>query len=247
MSSNLPQERNIDACIQVRDLDPMVTEDLVLELMIQAAPVVKIFMPKDKLTGQHSGKAFVEFQSESDAEYVMKIMKFVKLYGKPIKLKKESKDKVDIGANLFIGNLDAEVDERTLYETFLRFGNILFTPKIMRDPQTGVSKGYGFLSYDNFSSSDAAIEAMNGEFLCNKPISVTYARKKDSQEKHGSKAERTIAASKAPNAPPHMMMMGAPPPPPILSNMNFNPSPFPSQNQPHHMFKQPQYPPPPPF
>ena len=42
------------------------------------------------------------------------------------------------------------------------------TPKLMRDPDTGASRGFGFVSYENFDSSDAAIEAMNGQFLCNR-------------------------------------------------------------------------------
>lgn len=59
----------------------------------------------------------------------------------------------------------------------------------MRDPETGISKGYGFVSYDSFESSDAAIEAMNNQFLCNRAITVTYAYKKDSKgERHGSQA-----------------------------------------------------------
>jgi splicing factor 3B subunit 4 len=32
----------------------------------------------------------------------------------------------------------------------------------MRNPETGISKGYGFVSYDNFESSDNALAAMNG-------------------------------------------------------------------------------------
>jgi hypothetical protein len=55
-----------------------------------------------------------------------------------------------------------------LYDTFSAFGMIIATPKIMRDPETGASRGFGFVSYDNFESSDAAIEAMNGQFLCNR-------------------------------------------------------------------------------
>jgi splicing factor 3B subunit 4 len=59
----------------------------------------------------------------------------------------------------------------------------------MRDPDTGASKGFGFCSYDNFESSDAAIEAMNGQYLCNRPIHVSYALKKDTKgERHGSQA-----------------------------------------------------------
>ena len=34
--------------------------------------------------------------------------------------------------------------------------------KIMRDPESGTSKGYGFVSYDNFDSSDTAMNSMNG-------------------------------------------------------------------------------------
>ena len=55
-----------------------------------------------------------------------------------------------------------------LYDTFSAFGVISQTPKIMRDPDTGVSRGFGFVSYDSFEASDAAIEAMNGQFLCNR-------------------------------------------------------------------------------
>jgi hypothetical protein len=38
----------------------------------------------------------------------------IKVYGKPIRVNKASQDKhsQDIGANLFIGNLDPEVDEK---------------------------------------------------------------------------------------------------------------------------------------
>ena len=37
---------------------------------------------------------------------------------------------LDIGANLFIGNLDAEIDEKMLYDIFSAFGVILQAPKV---------------------------------------------------------------------------------------------------------------------
>ncbi|CAJ0641526.1 11005_t:CDS:2, partial [Entrophospora sp. SA101] len=78
------------------------------------------------------------------------------------------KKNLDVGASLFIGNLDLDVDEKC-YMTLL----------IARDPDGGNSKWYGFISYDNFDSSDAAIDAMNGQYLMNKPITVSYVSKKD--------------------------------------------------------------------
>ncbi|XP_055346120.1 splicing factor 3B subunit 4-like, partial [Paramacrobiotus metropolitanus] len=120
---------------------------------------------------------------------------------------------LDIGANIFIGNLDPEVDEKLLYDTFSAFGMILQTPKIMRDPETGNSKGYAFVNFASFEASDAAIEAMNTQYLCNRAISVSYAFKKDSKgERHGSAAERLLAAQNpiAQADRPHQLFADAP-------------------------------------
>lgn len=57
----------------------------------------------------------------------------------------------------------------------------------MRDPETGNSKGFAFINFASFEASDAAIEAMNGQHLCNRPISVSYAFKKEARgERHGT-------------------------------------------------------------
>ena len=41
-------------------------------------------MPKDRVTMQHQGYGFVEFLSEDDADYSIKIMNMIKLFGKPV-------------------------------------------------------------------------------------------------------------------------------------------------------------------
>ena len=203
--ANVPPvfERNQDATVYVGNLDQRVHEELVWELFIQVGPVVNVHMPRDKVSNEHQGYGFVEFRNEEDADYAIKIMHMIKLYGKPIKVNKASQDKKsqDIGANVFVGNLDSEVDEKRLYETFSSFGNVV-SARINRDNTTGTSHRYGFVSFDNFESSDNAIQSMNGQFLCNRPITVTYAYKRDSKnEKYGSMAERILAASKPFNRP----------------------------------------------
>lgn len=40
------------------------------------------------------------------------------------------KKQLDVGANLFIGNLDDNVDERLLYDTFSTFGMMATTAKV---------------------------------------------------------------------------------------------------------------------
>ena len=200
---------------------------------------VSVHMPKDRITGLHQGYGFVEFLGEEDADYAIKVMNMIKLYGKPVRVNKASahQKNLDVGANIFIGNLDPEVDEKLLYDTFSAFGVILQTPKvttsyprshrshvcpgiesfllhhpphprfcelvldllslfqIMRDPETGNSKGFAFVNFASFEASDAAIDAMNGQYLCNRAISISYASKKDSKgERHKSAAERLLAA-----------------------------------------------------
>ena len=78
---------------------------------------------------------FVEFLTEEDADYSIKIMNMIKLYGKPIRVNKASahQKNLDVGANIFIGNLDPEVDEKLLYDTFSAFGVILTTPKVLNN------------------------------------------------------------------------------------------------------------------
>jgi len=212
-------ERNQDATIYVGNLDQKVHEELLWELFIQCGPVVNVHIPRDKISGEHQGYGFVEFRTEEDADYSIKIMHMIKLFGKPIKVNKATQDKKtqDIGANIFVGNLDPEVDEKALYETFSAFGNVV-SARINRENATGTSQRYGFVSFDNFESSDNAIQSLNGQFICNRPVTVTYAYKRDSKEKHGSMAERILAANRPTSKPVWSATptQARPPPPPAL-------------------------------
>lgn len=210
------EHKNQDATVYVGNLDPSCDELLLMELFTQVGRVSSVHMPKDKLTSTHNGYGFVEFADVTDAEYAMQVMNMVKLYGKPIRVSKSSLDKkasqnsLDVGANLFIGNLDPdEVDEKLLYDTFSSFGTIIKPPKIMRDDLTNQSKGFGFVSFDSFEASDMAMACMNNQYLCNRQIIVEYAFKSatsnnseetgqasgGARERHGSKAERMLAAN----------------------------------------------------
>ncbi|KAG0144915.1 hypothetical protein CROQUDRAFT_659345 [Cronartium quercuum f. sp. fusiforme G11] len=227
MSRPQDGDRNQEATVYMGNLDERCTDALVWELMLQAGPVVNVHLPKDRVSMSHQGYGFCEFLTEDDAEYACKIMNQIKLYGKPIRVNKASSDRkqVDIGANLFIGNLDVNVDERMLYDTFTTFGTLVQTAKIARNPSTGQSNGYGFVAYESFEAADTAIESMNGQFLMNKAITVQYAFKKDGKgERHGTPAERLLAAqARKNNALPSGMGAAAPAPPPTAPpNVRYN-------------------------
>ena len=77
-----------DATVYVGGLDEQCTEELIWELMLQAGPVVNVHMPKDRITGIHMFYGFVEFLSEEDADYAIKVLNMIKLFGKPIRINK---------------------------------------------------------------------------------------------------------------------------------------------------------------
>jgi splicing factor 3B subunit 4 len=53
--------------------------------------IVNVHQPKDRVTINHQGYGFVEFLTEEDADYAIKIMNMIKLYGKPIRVNKVNK------------------------------------------------------------------------------------------------------------------------------------------------------------
>lgn len=196
-------ERNPESTIYVGNLSEKISEKILYELFLQAGPIANVYIPKDRVNQESQGYGFVEYVTEQDADYAVKVLNMIPVYGKPIRINKASstqnrKDDVDIGATIFIGNLDPLVDDKLLYDTFSSFGKIIQLPKIVVNPDTGESKGYAFLSFDNFKSSDTAIEAMNGQFLINQPLNINYAFKKDGKgERYGSAVERLLAEQSA--------------------------------------------------
>jgi len=107
MATGPVEQRNQDATCYVGNLDEQLSEELLWEMMLQAGPISNVHMPRDKVTGTHQGYGFVEFRTEEDADYALKVMNMVKLFGKPLRVNKASQDKkhVEVGANLFVGGL----------------------------------------------------------------------------------------------------------------------------------------------
>ncbi|XP_069595937.1 CUGBP Elav-like family member 1 isoform X15 [Ranitomeya imitator] len=82
------------------------------------------------------------------------------------------------GANLFIYHLPQEFGDQDILQMFMPFGNIV-SAKVFIDKQTNLSKCFGFVSYDNPVSAQAAIQSMNGFQIGMKRLKVQLKRSKN--------------------------------------------------------------------
>jgi len=85
----------------------------------------------------------------------------------------EEKESNSEAANLFIFHLPGDVDDEKLYELFYKFGDI-DSVKVIRDPKTNLSKGYGFVKYREMSSAIEAVSQMNGYQIGKKHLKVSF-------------------------------------------------------------------------
>lgn len=75
---------------------------------------------------------------------------------------------------LYIGNLPYQVETSNLKECFEKFGEIVDVV-VIKDRESGRSRGFGFVTYATESSAIAALQAMNGEVIQGRPLRIKYA------------------------------------------------------------------------
>jgi RNA recognition motif-containing protein len=88
--------------------------------------------------------------------------------------------------NIYVGNLDSDVTEDQVRALFEPHGAVE-TVTIVRDRDTGRSRGFAFVEMTSDSEADTAITALNGTLLGERQLSVNEARPKvDRVERRGS-------------------------------------------------------------
>ncbi len=79
---------------------------------------------------------------------------------------------------LFIGNISYNTSEAGLRAFFEEFGPLL-SVKIATDRDTGRSRGFGFIEFEDRDKAEQAINARNGADLDGKALVVNEARPKE--------------------------------------------------------------------
>ena len=116
----------------------------------------------------------------------MDALNYQPLAGRPMRIMWSHRDpagrRSGVG-NVFIKNLDKDIDHKALHDTFSAFGDIL-SAKVAVDA-AGQSKGYGFVHFEKAEAAEAAIEKVNGMLLEGRKVFVGHFVKRDSRPDGG--------------------------------------------------------------
>jgi cold-inducible RNA-binding protein len=80
-----------------------------------------------------------------------------------------------MATKLFVGSLPWSVNDQELEDVFKSYGTIL-SAKVIMDRESGRSKGFGFVEFEDDNAAKAAIEKLNGSDLQGRTIVVSEAR-----------------------------------------------------------------------
>ena len=83
-----------------------------------------------------------------------------------------------MGKKLYVGNLSYDMTDSDLSNLFSAHGSVRSAQVIM-DRDTGRSKGFGFVEMESAEQAQAAINALNGQEVNGRALTVNVARPRE--------------------------------------------------------------------
>ncbi len=80
-----------------------------------------------------------------------------------------------MSTKLFVGSLPWSVDDNTLQSVFEPHGEVV-SAKVVKDRETGRSRGFGFVEMQDSTAANNAIQALNNSELNGRSIVVNEAK-----------------------------------------------------------------------
>ncbi|MBN2356822.1 RNA-binding protein [candidate division KSB1 bacterium] len=77
--------------------------------------------------------------------------------------------------NIYVGNLPKTIEEETIRELFAAFGEVTDV-KLIKEPETGELRGFGFVRMASKSDALKAIRELNGHEIDERTLIVNEAR-----------------------------------------------------------------------
>ncbi|KAF8866507.1 RNA-binding domain-containing protein [Acephala macrosclerotiorum] len=206
------------------ELEPWIDENFIRSVWFGMGESVNVKMIRDKFSG-NAGYCFIDFSSPAAAAKALSLNgSMIPNTSRPFKLnwasgggladrRSESRDDRGPEFSIFVGDLGPEVNEYVLVSLFQARFPSCKSAKIMTDPISGMSRGYGFVRFADEQDQQRALTEMQGVYCGNRPMRISTATPKN-KSGGGGPAGMPMQGGMGGQqmAAPGMYGMGAPPP-----------------------------------
>lgn len=210
--------------VYVKNLDETVNDDKLSEMFGKYGPITSAIVQVDE-ENKSKGFGFVNFENHEDAQKAVDALNETEqadgkiLYVARAQKKSEREEELRKqyeqakleklakyqGVNLYVKNLDDDLDDEKLRQEFSVYG-VITSAKVMAD-EKGQSKGFGFVCFSSPDEATKAVTEMNGRMIGAKPIYVALAQRKEVRR---SQLEAQMAQRSQMRMQQGMPMPGAP-------------------------------------
>ncbi|KAL6713939.1 hypothetical protein ACLMJK_008433 [Lecanora helva] len=169
------------------ELEPWIDENFVRTVWYNMGEQVNVKMIRDKFSG-NAGYCFIDFQSPAAAGKALQLNgQVIPGSNRPFKLNwasggglaDRSRDERGPEFSIFVGDLGPEVNEYVLVSLFQNRFPTCKSAKIMTDPISGMSRGYGFVRFSDEGDQQRALQEMQGVYCGNRPMRISTATPKN--------------------------------------------------------------------
>jgi polyadenylate-binding protein len=181
--------------LYVKNLDPEVSQEEFKQLFNQFGQVTSaIIQLNDK--GKSKGFGFMNYEHHEEAAMAVEVLHDKDYNGRKLfvtRAQKKAECEEDLrhlyenvkmeklskyqGVNLYIKNLEDNIDDEKLHVEFEPFGTIT-SCKVMRD-EKGTSKGFGFVCFSSPDEATKAVVEMNNKMIGSKPLYVSPPQRRE--------------------------------------------------------------------
>ncbi|KAF3329824.1 ribonucleoprotein [Carex littledalei] len=179
------------ARLYVGNLPYSATSNELAELFSEAGTVTTADVVYDRVTDRSRGFGFVTMATVEEANEAIRMFDGSQLGGRSIRVNfpevprgaerevltvssRPSKGYVDSPHKIYAGNLGWGVNSEMLQQAFSNQSGLLGA-KVIFDRETGLSRGFGFVSFASAEDAQAALESMDGVEVEGRPLRLKFS------------------------------------------------------------------------